>query len=93
MAFTAYKYDHARRTRYFRVNKAQVPMSLPFDLIDIDGEQYYEPHSINRYVDEMGQTQRGEYAGVVYVDSNRPLPRTAGNLPQDQYAVWSYYGI
>lgn len=94
MAFTAYTYDRASRTRHIRINKAQVPILLPFDIVTVDSnETYYEPLSTCLFLNERGQRMRGQYTGVVTLEDNRPLPRVAGNLPQDKHGVWSYYGI
>lgn len=94
MAFNAQTYDRAHRTRFCRVNKAQVPITLPFDMVTVDmNDQYYEPLANVGGLNAKGQRLRGEYDGVVYLNSNMPLPRVAGNLLQEKHAVWSYYGV
>ena len=94
MRFTAYTYDRASRTRFIRVNLAQVPILLPFDLVIVDSNlTFYEPLSSCFFLNERGQRLRGQYTGVVTLEDNRPLPRVAGNRQQDTSGVWSYYGI
>lgn len=92
MAVDAYALDHLERTFFFRRNAAGVPIQLPFDLVTIDGEQYYEPHSMDR-VGANGQPVRGAVTGCVFVKRNGPLPKPEGTRDLEKFAVFSYYGV
>lgn len=70
MAITAQTLDNCKRTLHYRLNAQQVPIALPWDLVDIDGAQYYEPVDLARVTN--GRKQRGAATGVVY------LPRVQG---------------
>lgn len=80
-----YTLDHCERTLFFRVNKLNVPVQLPFQLVTVDSDlQYYEP--ISELVTDTGQFLAGAVTGAVYLNSNIPLPT-------DTTAVWEYHGI
>lgn len=92
MAVTMYTLDRAERTLFYRKNKEGVPVQLPFDLVKIDGTDYYEPHALTRLA-ENGKRQAGSVVGAVFLSRNQRLPRPAANQDPDKYGVWLYYGI
>ena len=90
--------DRAKRQLYYRLNKQQVPVKLPYETCVIDADDsFFEPEPFVT-LGANGTPARGEIAGAVYLQRNAALPlaaqqaRQAGDRPGD-FAVWSYYGI
>jgi hypothetical protein len=92
-AITSTTLDRVERTLFFRVNKQQVPLQLPWDLVTIDYDfQAYEP--VSTRVALNGARQRGVIAGAVYLQRAQGVPRPApGTKNPDAFPVFFYGGI
>ena len=91
MTVNAETLDHCKRVRYYRQNANGALLALGYDLVTIDGEQFYEPYT--ELVDESGQTQSGEVSGMVILARSCALPRAPEGEAQDTYGVWEYHGV
>lgn len=85
--------DSVRRTLYYRVNRDNVPVQLPYTLCTIDYDfQYWEPAPLVSLSDK-GIRQRGTASGAVFLDRNAPQPQPPPNISNEKYSPWAYYGF
>jgi len=88
MAVTEQTLRNAKYTLYYRVNKQNVPVQLPFLLMTIDeNDQYWVPRSMFTHLSERNQRFQGAADAVVYLDRNQGLPVGA------RFASWEYHGV
>ena len=92
MAVNAYTLDRCKRTHYFRVNENQVPIQLPFDMLEVDGEVLgYQPVTY-RGRTEKADAIKGSSAGAVFLSRNTALPMGEGPNAS-KMAVFFYAGV
>jgi hypothetical protein len=90
MAINRYTLEHAKFTLFYRVNENGVPVQLPFHLMDVDGQQFYEERSYCN-VNDKGERLKGSAFAQVILDRNQGLPMSH---PTDKNIrpVFSYFG-
>jgi hypothetical protein len=91
MAVNTYTLEHAQYTLFYRINDQNVPVQLPFYIVDIDGTQYYETKS---YLERnaKGDSLKGSAFNVVYLPRNQPLPVVQAGQ-KESVPVFSYGGF
>jgi len=97
MALNAQAMDNATRCRFFRVNQFQVPLTMGFDLVTLDGLQFYEPtYGGGNVRNDKGQTLRGRITEAVFLKADQALPIPEQCSPinmHSQFACWEYHSI
>ena len=97
MAVTAQALDNAERCRFFRVNQFNVPLTIGFDIVTIDSQQYYEPlYGGGNVRNDKGQSLRGRLTQAVFLKADQALPIPDHHQPvntRSQFACCEYHAI
>lgn len=92
MAINRKTLDAARHTMVFRQTTDGGLIDLHFDLVNLDGQTFYQPVWPGRMLED-GTRQRGVFTAPLILDQNRELPFAASPseaLGKGQFATWFY---